>query len=81
MTNSTFHPLDTADRAIPEQSLAFGRFRVLPRQRLLLADGTPIELGTRAFDPPAGVAGGQWSAGRQRAALGSCLAGCRRRGG
>src|SRR5271169_276283 len=30
--------------------LAFGRFRVLRRERLLLADGVPVELGTRAFD-------------------------------
>ena len=30
--------------------VAFGRFRVLRRQRLLLADGVPVELGTRAFD-------------------------------
>jgi DNA-binding winged helix-turn-helix (wHTH) protein len=28
----------------------FGRFRVLLRQRRLLADGVPVELGTRAFD-------------------------------
>ena len=28
----------------------FGRFRVLLRQRQLIADGLPIELGTRAFD-------------------------------
>jgi DNA-binding winged helix-turn-helix (wHTH) protein len=28
----------------------FGRFRVLRRQRRLLADGVPVELGTRAFD-------------------------------
>jgi DNA-binding response OmpR family regulator len=28
----------------------FGRFRVLLRQRQLLADGVPIELGTRAFE-------------------------------
>jgi DNA-binding winged helix-turn-helix (wHTH) protein len=28
----------------------FGRFRVLLRQRRLLADDVPIELGTRAFD-------------------------------
>jgi DNA-binding winged helix-turn-helix (wHTH) protein len=28
----------------------FGRFRVLSRQRQLLADGVPVELGTRAFD-------------------------------
>jgi DNA-binding winged helix-turn-helix (wHTH) protein len=31
-------------------TLEFGRFRVLLRQRQLLADGMPIELGTRAFD-------------------------------
>jgi DNA-binding winged helix-turn-helix (wHTH) protein len=30
--------------------LEFGRFCVLLRQRQLLADGVPIELGTRAFD-------------------------------
>jgi len=31
-------------------SLAFGRFRVLPHRRELLADGRPIKLGGRAFD-------------------------------
>src|SRR5262252_2896055 len=31
-------------------SLEFGRFRVLLRQRRLLFDGVPIELGTRALD-------------------------------
>jgi DNA-binding response OmpR family regulator len=36
--------------AAAEPSLEFGRFRVLLRQRLLLADGVPIELGTRAFE-------------------------------
>ena len=36
--------------ASAEPSLEFGRFRVLLRQRLLLADGVPIELGTRAFE-------------------------------
>jgi DNA-binding winged helix-turn-helix (wHTH) protein len=35
----------TADGA-----LEFGRFRVLLRQRQLLADGVRLELGTRAFD-------------------------------
>jgi DNA-binding winged helix-turn-helix (wHTH) protein len=30
--------------------LEFGRFHVLLRRRKLLADGVPIELGTRAFD-------------------------------
>jgi DNA-binding winged helix-turn-helix (wHTH) protein len=33
-----------------EPALEFGRFRVLLRQRQLLADGVPVELGTRAFD-------------------------------
>jgi predicted ATPase/DNA-binding winged helix-turn-helix (wHTH) protein len=31
-------------------SLAFGRFRVLPHRREVLADGRPISLGGRAFD-------------------------------
>ncbi|MGC2200811.1 MAG: winged helix-turn-helix domain-containing protein, partial [Stellaceae bacterium] len=31
-------------------SLSFGRFRVLPHRRELLADGRPIKLGGRAFD-------------------------------
>ena len=33
-----------------DAALQFGRFRVLLRHRLLLADGAPVELGTRAFD-------------------------------
>jgi DNA-binding winged helix-turn-helix (wHTH) protein len=31
-------------------TLEFGRFRVLPRERRLLAGGVPMELGGRAFD-------------------------------
>lgn len=31
-------------------TLEFGRFRVLLRRRQLVADGVPVELGTRAFD-------------------------------
>ena len=31
-------------------SVGFGRFRVLPRRREMIADGTPIKLGGRAFD-------------------------------
>jgi TolB-like protein len=31
-------------------SVKFGRFRILPRRREVLADGRPIELGGRAFD-------------------------------
>jgi predicted ATPase/DNA-binding winged helix-turn-helix (wHTH) protein len=34
----------------PKASVAFGRFRVLPHRRELLADGRPIKLGGRAFD-------------------------------
>jgi DNA-binding winged helix-turn-helix (wHTH) protein len=33
-----------------EAAIEFGRFRVLLRQRWLLADGVPVEVGTRAFD-------------------------------
>ena len=33
-----------------EAAIEFGRFRVLLRRRQLLADGVPVELGTRAFD-------------------------------
>jgi DNA-binding winged helix-turn-helix (wHTH) protein len=37
-------------RAPAEPALEFGRFRVLLRQRQLVADGVSIELGTRALD-------------------------------
>jgi DNA-binding winged helix-turn-helix (wHTH) protein len=50
MTNSGFPTFDGANRAAAETSFEFGPFRVLLRQRLLLADGMPIELGTRAFE-------------------------------
>jgi DNA-binding winged helix-turn-helix (wHTH) protein len=33
-----------------EAAIEFGHFRVLLRRRRLLADGVPVELGTRAFD-------------------------------
>ena len=33
-----------------EAALEFGRFRMLLRQRQLIADGAPVKLGTRAFD-------------------------------
>jgi DNA-binding winged helix-turn-helix (wHTH) protein len=36
--------------AAAEATLEFGRFRVLLRQLRLVADGVPIELGTRALD-------------------------------
>lgn len=31
-------------------SLAFGRFRLFPRQRLLTTSGKPVHIGSRAFD-------------------------------
>jgi len=33
-----------------DAAIEFGRFRMLLRRRQLLADGVPIEIGTRAFD-------------------------------
>jgi DNA-binding winged helix-turn-helix (wHTH) protein len=39
-----------ASPAASDAVLVFGRFRVLPRQRRLLAGGVPVELGARAFD-------------------------------
>lgn len=50
MTNSVLHTFDGVNRATAQATLEFGRFRVLLRQRLLVADGVPIELGTRAFE-------------------------------
>jgi len=44
------HGANRSSRAAAEATLEFGRFRVLLRQRQLLADGAPIELGTRGFD-------------------------------
>jgi DNA-binding winged helix-turn-helix (wHTH) protein len=41
---------DRSSWTAAEGTLEFGRFRVLLRQRQLVADGRPIELGTRAFD-------------------------------
>jgi len=50
MTISASHSPDGVNCAAAEASLEFGRFRVVPRRRLLLAGGLPIELGTRAFE-------------------------------
>ncbi len=41
---------DRSSPAVADAMLEFGRFRVLLRQRQLVADGVPIELGTRALD-------------------------------
>ena len=46
-------PLDgvaRSSRPLADTALEFGRFRVLVRQRQLVADGKPRDLGTRAFD-------------------------------
>ena len=45
-----WHDANRSSSARADAALAFGRFRVLLRQRQLLADGVPVELGTRAFD-------------------------------
>ena len=45
-------PRQGANRSSPataDAAVEFGRFRVLLRRRQLLADGVPVELGTRAF--------------------------------
>jgi DNA-binding winged helix-turn-helix (wHTH) protein len=36
--------------ALPVAAMSFGRFEVLPRQRLLLEGGRPLALGSRAFE-------------------------------
>ena len=41
---------NASHRADAGEALEFGHFRVLLRRRQLLADGVPVELGTRAFD-------------------------------
>jgi DNA-binding winged helix-turn-helix (wHTH) protein len=44
------HDANRSSRAAAEATLEFGRFRVLLRQRELVADGVSIELGARALD-------------------------------
>jgi DNA-binding winged helix-turn-helix (wHTH) protein len=44
------HGANQSSSATADAALEFGRFRVLLRRRQLLADGVPVELGTRAFD-------------------------------
>jgi DNA-binding winged helix-turn-helix (wHTH) protein len=44
------HSPDRSSRATADATLEFGRFRVLLRERRLVADGVPIEVGTRALD-------------------------------
>src|SRR5437868_1905430 len=38
------------DPAPAPAAIEFGRFRILPHRRELLAQGRPVELGGRAFD-------------------------------
>ena len=44
------HSANRWSSATADAALEFGRFRVLWRQRQLLGDGIPIEIGARAFD-------------------------------
>jgi len=44
------HSTNQSNGTALDAALEFGRFRVLLRQRQLVAEGAPIELGTRAFD-------------------------------
>ena len=44
------HDLRPSSRPGADTALEFGRFRLLLRQRQLVAGGGPIELGTRAID-------------------------------
>jgi DNA-binding winged helix-turn-helix (wHTH) protein len=48
--NRLRHGADPLSAIAADTLLEFGRFRVMLRQRQLVADGVPIELGTRAFD-------------------------------
>ena len=48
--DNSFMARDRSSPAAADATLEFGRFRVLLRQRQLLADGVPVEVGTRAFD-------------------------------
>ena len=48
--NLPLNSVDRSSKAAAEGTLEFGRFRVLLRQRQLVANGVPVELGTRAFD-------------------------------
>ena len=44
------HDANRSSPAAADATFEFGRFRVLLRRRQLVADGVPIELGTRALD-------------------------------
>ena len=44
------HSTDQSSRAVADATLEFGRFRVLLRERRLVGDDMPIQVGTRALD-------------------------------
>jgi DNA-binding winged helix-turn-helix (wHTH) protein len=48
--NPAPHGANRSSPAAADAMLEFGRFGILLRRRQLVADGVPIELGTRAFD-------------------------------
>jgi DNA-binding winged helix-turn-helix (wHTH) protein len=48
--NAPSHSASRQNPTAAGTTLEFGRFQALLRQRQLVADGVPIELGTRAFD-------------------------------
>ena len=51
--SNNHRPPRGANRSTPPTAdavIEFGRFRVLLRRRQLVADGVPVEIGTRAFD-------------------------------
>ena len=48
--NLPLNSVDRSSKAAAGGTLEFGRFRVLLRQRQLVANGVPVELGTRGFD-------------------------------
>jgi DNA-binding winged helix-turn-helix (wHTH) protein len=48
--NPLLHHANRSSSAKADAALEFGRFCVLLRERHLLADRVPVELGTRAFD-------------------------------
>jgi len=47
---NSLHDVNRSNPTVADETLEFGPFRLLLRQRQLLADGMPVELGTRAFD-------------------------------
>ena len=55
-------------------AIDFGRFRILPHRRELLADGQPVKFGGRAFDVLMALIEAQGAVVRQGSADATCLA-------